>query len=110
MPTTLHIALYESGRKQAPGHYSGPELEALITAIEDLWSPTYHSTRTFRVEVDDDNELYLAYIDDRTDKALPIPLDWMTKTIRFGLKKDLALVGDRLPIHSSTLHVQFTDE
>lgn len=119
MPPVLQltITVYENGRKAPLDGYSGQELAALEECIWDLWSPTYHSTRSFQVDFGDD-EAFLYYTDGET--LLPIPEEWLTKTIRFGFKTEpLKLVGDRLPIKPrqlglspwpDTVHVQFTLE
>lgn len=115
--TQLNITVYENGRQVSPSGYSGQELAALEEAIEGLWSPTYHSTKAFEVDVTDDEELILVYREDCSFTNLPIPNEWLTKTLRFGLKDDLKLVGDRLPIRPrqfgvspwpDRVHVQFT--
>lgn len=97
---TLKIFVYENGRLTPPEYYSAPELDALIEAIEDLWSPTYHSLRMFSVELDEEtNAMTLVYKDTETGRVLSIPDAWRTKTIRFGWgTPPLALIGDRLPI------------
>lgn len=116
--THLKITVYENGHRASLDDYSGQELAALEECIWDLWSPTYHSTRSFEVDFGDDDAV-LIYCDSETKTLLPIPEDWMTKTIRFGLKTDLKLVGDRLPIKPrqlglspwpASVHVQFTPE
>jgi hypothetical protein len=98
--TQLRITVYENGRMVPADGYSAHELAALDEAIEELWSPTFHSTRSFEVDVADDSEtLLLVYRDDCSTTNLPIPEAWLTKTLRFGVKREpLRLVGDRLPI------------
>ena len=99
----LTITVYENGVEYPTSGYSGQELAALIEAIEDLWSPTYHSDRRFVVVEDDDDTLLLVYRDDAFNMDAPIPDEWLKKTIRFGLKNDLKLVGDRIPIRPRQL-------
>lgn len=97
----LLITVYENGKEVSLGGYSGKEVEALIEAIEDLWSPTYHSERHFEVVVEGDDDLLLVYRDGAYE--CPFPEDWLSKVIRFGLKTDLKLVGDRIPIQPRQL-------
>lgn len=118
-PTQLHITVFENGVPFDPSGYSGQELAALIDTIEQLWSPTYHSTRFFEVQQDDeDDSLWLVYRDIKDNVLLPIPDEWMTKKGSFG-RKELSYVGDRLPITPpqyglsawpTSVHVLFTTE
>ena len=118
-PTRLHISVFENGVPFNPSGYSGQEIAALIDTIESLWSPTYHSQRLFLVDQDDeDDSLWLVYHDYETNTNLPIPTEWMTKKGFFG-KRELAYVGDRLPIHPpqyglsawpSSVHVLFSTD
>lgn len=97
----LTITVYENGKEFPLGGYSGKEIEALIEAIEDLWSPTYHSERHFDVVFEGDDELLVVYREGAHE--CPIPEEWLTKVIRFGLKDDYKLVGDRIPIRPRQL-------
>ena len=115
---SLAITVYENGVQYPVSNYSQQELDSLVNAIEELWSPTYHSDRVFCVEDDGDDAIVLVYRDTATGKDLPIPEAWLKKTIRFGLKS-LALVGDRIPINpdqywfspwTSDIKVQFHPE
>jgi len=99
----LTITVYENNRLAS---ISSPEL---VSRIEELWSPTYQSTRTFRVIDDDDEGLLLVYRDAVSGMDAPIPEEWLSKTIRVGVKTDLKLVGDRIPL-TPTLHVAFHPE
>ena len=99
----LTITVYENGQEYPVTGYSGPELTALTEVIEELWSPTYHSERSFQVIDGDDDELLLVYRDAVTGLDAPIPDEWLKKTIRFGLKNDLRLVGDRIPVQPRQL-------
>lgn len=94
----LNITVYEGGSVYHASNYSGQEMAALIEAIEDLWSPTYLSMRLFNVVFTDDDQLKLVYEDVEMGTYLPIPNEWMKKKITVGRKRDLALVGDRIPI------------
>jgi hypothetical protein len=58
---------------------------------------------------DDDEGLLLVYHDAVSGLDAPIPREWLSKTIRVGLKTDLKLVGDRIPL-TPTLHVAFHPE
>lgn len=89
----LTITVYENGQQRPFSSYSELEMDALIEAIEDLWAPTYHSERAFEVVGN-----AVIYWDSLAEKMLPIPEEWLTKTFRFGVRLDLNLVGDRLPI------------
>lgn len=118
-PTKLHITVFENGVPFDPSGYSGQELAALIETIEQLWSPTYHSTRFFEVEQnDEDDSLWLVYREIKANHDLPIPEEWLKKTCRFGTK-ELAYVGDRIPITPpqyglspwpASVHVLFTTD
>jgi hypothetical protein len=96
--TALSITIYENGQEV------GWTVPDIVDAIEELWSPTYHSERSF--EVDDG---YLVYRDTATETCLPFPEEWLTKIIRFGTKTDLRLVGDRIPL-TNTVKVEFRPE
>jgi hypothetical protein len=95
---SLTITVYENGVQVPISTYTQEELDSLIDAIEELWSPTFHSNRVFCVDYDGEDALVLVYRDTAADKDLPIPEAWMKKTVRFGVKNDLKLVGDRIPI------------
>ena len=92
----LSITLYENGVECPTTRYSDEEIENIVDEIQDLWSPTYHSERKFIVAEDDD--LVLVYRDFAFDMDAPIPEEWLTKVVRFGVKNDLKLVGDRIPL------------
>lgn len=111
----LSIQIYEGGSLQSATGYSGKEIEALEEVILSLWSPTYSSTRSFEVMLDDDDELVLIYRDSKDGLEYPMPNEWLTKTITVGTK-EVSLVGDRIPVNPRKLgltpwihpvHVQF---
>lgn len=86
---------------------------------EEIKKFFYYYDKQFTIgwsgEVDGPVKLTLCYLD-YDDNDLPIPSEWLKKTLTFGHPKkerELRLVGDRLPItirdHPS-MEVRFTDE
>lgn len=113
----LYVDVFENGQRKDVRDFSSQTLEALCMAVEDLWSPTYHSKREFvAFPGDDSDHLYLVYYEKGIQA--PFPADWAERTITVGAPKInerlLNLVGDRIPIGGERLgwnriEVQFSD-
>lgn len=99
----MEITLYENGR--VVDFPFDDDFAAVIDEIEDLWAPTYNSKAFFRV---DEDRLSLVYIENGS--YAKIPEEWITREVRFGVSKPLKLVGDRIPLRTRNLYVQFHPE
>jgi len=93
-----YIRFFEQGVEVDWFRLDYDTLDYLVDNILDLCGPTYHS-RGFLDTYDDGDDLCLSY--SLSDRPAPIPKEILSKTIEFGWgrdRKDLRLVGDRIPI------------
>jgi hypothetical protein len=70
----------------------------LLEGVFDMCGPTYH-TRSYFDTFEDGSDLCLGYYLD--NERLPLPKDLLDRTVEFGWgrsRKELRLIGDRLPI------------
>ena len=113
----LFVDLFENGQRKDVRDLPKQTLDALCMAVEDLWSPTYHSKREYiAFPSDDGDHLYLVYYDHGIQSAFPS--NWADRTVTVGAPKvnerTLNLVGDRIPVGGgrlgwTRLEVQFSD-
>jgi hypothetical protein len=94
----FYIRFFEQGQEVEWYRLDYETLTYLVDSLIDICGPTYHS-EGFLDAYEDEDDLCLAYYLD--DKQVPVPKELTEKYVEFGWgkdRKDLKLVGDRIPI------------
>jgi hypothetical protein len=96
----FYIRFFEQG-VEVEWYQLDPDLvDYLVENVVETCGPTYHSRGYFDA-YDDGDDLCLTY--SLYDKPAPVPKELVTRTLEVGWgksRKELRLVGDRIPIDS----------
>jgi hypothetical protein len=93
------ISTYVQGQEITPELMTPLERDALADFVLDLFR-NYGSKVFFAVDLVD-GDLLLHCFQERNDgrgaDVIPFPADWVNRTVVFGRRTELRLIGDRIP-------------
>lgn len=99
MILATRISTYVQGQELAPELMTPLERDAVSDFVQDLFR-NYGSKVFFAVDLVD-GELLLHCFEERDDgrgaDVIPFPVEWVNRTAVFGVRKELRLIGDRIP-------------